>query len=118
MSDNTVVTITAAVTFSGNGTTAKIGTSQTANRTTTTLVRNVVGLPPAEEPAITINVIPDGAEHTEVTLGINAGRRHLRRRPHVLVVGYRRQHRQRAGNNDAPVETPGGKLGHQLPDKS
>ena len=29
-----------------------------------------MGDPPAEEPAITIHAIPDGAEHTEETLGI------------------------------------------------
>ena len=116
VSDNTVVTITAAVTFSGNGTTAKIGTSQTANRTTTTLVRTVVGLPPAEEPAITINAIPDGAEHTEVTLGITQVGGTFDGDPTYSWSATGGSIVSGQGTTTPRWRRPGGKLGHQLPD--
>ena len=66
---NTNYTVRLTVTARGSGTVARNGTSNTANATRTTQVRNVVVLPVAAAPSVTINAIPAGNEGTAVQLG-------------------------------------------------
>ena len=69
VASNTNHTVRLTVTARGNGTVARNGTSDTANATRTTQVRNVVVLSAAAAPSVTINAIPTGNEGTAVQLG-------------------------------------------------
>ena len=69
VASNTNYTVRLTVTARGSGTVARNGTSNTANATRTTQVRNVVVLPVAAAPSVTINAIPAGNEGTAVQLG-------------------------------------------------
>ena len=68
-------TIGLTVTVGGDGTNASNGTSDTASASRTAQVRNVVVLPMAAAPAVSINAIPAGNENTTVQLGatLNGG---------------------------------------------
>ena len=69
VASNTNHTVRLTVTARGSGTVARNGTSDTANATRTTQVRNVVVLSAAAAPSVTINAIPTGNEGTAVQLG-------------------------------------------------
>ena len=63
-------TVSLAITVRGNGTTARNGTSDTANASRQALVRDAaVQLPLADAPTVTIDDIPIGTENTAVWLG-------------------------------------------------
>ncbi len=63
-------TVSLAITARGDGTTARNGTSDTANASRQVLVRNAaVQLPLADAPTVTIDDIPIGTENTAVWLG-------------------------------------------------
>ena len=70
VTSNTNRTVSLTVTVRGTGTTARSGSSDTANASRTALVRNVaVLLPAASAPTVTINAVPAGNESTTVQLG-------------------------------------------------
>ena len=69
VTSNTNFTVRLTVTARGAGTTARNGTSDTANATFSAQVRNVaVVLPVAAAPSVTINAIPAGDENANVQL--------------------------------------------------
>ena len=68
-------TISLTVSVDGSGTNASNGTSDTASTSRTTQVRNVVVLPVAAAPTVSIDTIPAGNENTTVQLAatLNGG---------------------------------------------
>ena len=68
-------TVRLGVTVYGRGTTVRGGTSDTASTSRSAQVRNVVVLPVAAAPSVSVNVIPAGDENTTVQLGatLNGG---------------------------------------------
>ena len=68
---NTNYTVRLTVTARGAGTVARNGTSATANTSRTAQVRNLVQLPVAAAPTVTIDAIPVGDEGYTVQLGAN-----------------------------------------------
>ena len=71
VSSNTNYTLRLTVTARGAGTNARNGTSATANTSRTAQVRNLVQLPVAAAPTVTIDAIPAGDEGYTVQLGAN-----------------------------------------------
>ena len=70
VTSNTNHTVSLTITVRGTGTTARNGTSDTANTSRSAQVRNVVVLlPAASAPTVTINAVPAGNENTAVQLG-------------------------------------------------
>ena len=69
VTSNTNHTVSLTITVRGTGTTARSGTSDTANTSRSAQVRNVVVLPAAAAPKVTINAVPAGNENTTVQLG-------------------------------------------------
>ena len=72
VSSDTDVTVRLVLTLNGGGTTAASGSSVAlAEVTTTTTVNNVVALPDATAPSVTINSIVAGDEGTSVVLSVS-----------------------------------------------
>ena len=70
VTSNTNYTVSLTITVRGSGTTARNSSSDTANTSRASLVRNNTGvLPAADAPAVTINAIPAGDEGATVQLG-------------------------------------------------
>ena len=69
VTSNTNHTVSLTITVRGTGTTARNGTSDTANTSRSAQVRNVVVLPMAAAPTVSIDAIPAGNENTAVQLG-------------------------------------------------
>ena len=121
-------TVRLTVTARGSGTVARSGTSDTASGSRVAQVRNVVVLPVAAAPSVTIDAIPAGNENVAVQLGaalaggtyegggvrLERGRRDARRRRRRGAdldppVGDARRRRRRGADLDPPV----GDVGHE-----